>query len=130
MAKGRLIMKIASKSLDFSWISMLFLVLTAGSMIFVFFRKEMLYFAFFLFFFLFFIKNLYKRELLIFVQLLILFLSMLLLNFLFATTSQSTQKLFANGVIFTTSIFSAMYYYRKENKKLFRKSLYTNKSQK
>ena len=112
-------MIIASKHLKFSWLPMLFLVLTAGSMLFIFFRKEMLYFAFFLFFSLFLIKNLFKRELLIFVQLLILFLSMLFLNFLFATTSQSTQKLFANGVIFTTSIFSAMYYYRPENKKWF-----------
>ena len=117
-------MKIASKSLDFSWISMLFLVLTAGSMIFVFFRKEMLYFAFFLFSTLFFIKNLYKRELIIFLKLTILFLSFLVINFLFASTSQSLQKLFANIVIFTTSIFSAMYYYRKENKKLFIDHLY------
>ena len=117
-------MKIASKSLDFSWISMLFLVLTAGSMIFVFFRKEMLYFAFFLFSTLFFIKNLYKRELIIFLKLTILFLSFLIINFLFASTSQSLQKLFANIVIFTTSIFSAMYYYRNENKKLFIDHLY------
>ena len=117
-------MKIASKSLDFSWISMLFLVLTAGSMIFVFFRKEMLYFAFFLFSTLFFIKNLYKRELIIFLKLTILFLSFLVINFLFASTSQSLQKLFANIVIFTTSIFSAMYYYRNENKKLFIDHLY------
>ena len=117
-------MIIASKHLKFSWLPMLFLVLTAGSMLFIFFRKEMLYFAFFLFFSLFVIKNLFKRELLIFVQLLILFLSMLFLNFLFATTSQSTQKLFANGVIFTTSIFSAMYYYRQENKKWFITHLY------
>ena len=117
-------MKIASKSLDFSWISMLFLVLTAGSMIFVFFRKEMLYFAFFLFSKLFFIKNLYKRELIIFLKLTILFLSFLVINFLFASTSQSLQKLFANIVIFTTSIFSAMYYYRNENKKLFIDHLY------
>ena len=63
-------MIIALKHLRFSWLPMLFLVLTAGSMLFIFFRKEMLYFAFFLFFFLFFIKNLYKRELLIFIQLL------------------------------------------------------------
>ena len=117
-------MKIASKSLDFSWISMLFLVLTAGSMIFVFFRKEMLYFAFFLFSTLFFIKNLYKKELIIFLKLTILFLSFLIINFLFASTSQSLQKLFANIVIFTTSIFSAMYYYRNENKKLFIDHLY------
>ena len=117
-------MKIASKSLDFSWISMLFLVLTAGSMIFVFFRKEMLYFAFFLFSTLFFIKNLYKRELIIFLKLTVLFLSFLIINFLFASTSQSLQKLFANIVIFTTSIFSAMYYYRNENKKLFIDHLY------
>ena len=66
-------MIIASKYLKFSWVPMLFLVLTAGSMVFIFFRKEMLYFAFFLFFSLFIIKNLFKRELLIFVQLLILF---------------------------------------------------------
>ena len=103
---------------------MLFLVLTAGSMIFVFFRKEMLYFAFFLFSTLFFIKNLYKRELIIFLKLTILFLSFLVINFLFASTSQSLQKLFANIVIFTTSIFSAMYYYRNENKKLFIDHLY------
>tara|TARA_Y100001978_G_scaffold75575_1_gene67785 strand:- start:1686 stop:2909 length:1224 start_codon:yes stop_codon:yes gene_type:complete len=117
-------MKIASKSLDFSWISMLFLVLTGGSMIFVFFRKEMLYFVFFLFSTLFFIKNLYKRELSIFLKLISLFLSLLVINFLFASTSQSLQKLFANIVIFTTSIFSALYYYRDENKKLFIDHLY------
>ncbi|MDC3050233.1 hypothetical protein OA171_00165 [Flavobacteriales bacterium] len=93
-------------------------------MIFVFFRKEMLYFAFFLFSTLFFIKNLYKRELIIFLKLTILFLSFLVINFLFASTSQSLQKLFANIVIFTTSIFSAMYYYRNENKKLFIDHLY------
>ena len=103
---------------------MLFLVLTAGSMLFIFFRKEMLYFAFFLFSTLFMVKNLYKRELLILVQLLILFLSLLTINFVFASTSQSTQKLFANIVIFTTSIFSAMYYTREENKKLFIPHLY------
>ena len=117
-------MKIASKNLDFSWLSMLFLVLTGGSMLFVFFRKEMLYFAFFLFSTLFFVKNLYKRELSIFLKLISLFLSLLIINFLFASTSQSLQKLFANIVIFTTSIFSAMYYYRNENKKLFIDHLY------
>ena len=103
---------------------MLFLVLTGGSMIFVFFRKEMLYFVFFLFSTLFFIKNLYKRELSIFLKLISLFLSLLVINFLFASTSQSLQKLFANIVIFTTSIFSALYYYRDENKKLFIDHLY------
>ena len=117
-------MKIASKNLDFSWLSMLFLVLTGGSMLFIFFRKEMLYFAFFLFSTLFFVKNLYKRELIIFLKLISLFLSLLIINFLFASTSQSLQKLFANIVIFTTSIFSAMYYYRDENKKLFIDHLY------
>ena len=56
-------MKIASKSLDFSWdFDAFFLVLTAGSMIFVFFRKEMLYFAFFLFSTLFFIKIFTKES--------------------------------------------------------------------
>ncbi len=117
-------MKLALKNLKFSWLPMLFLALTAGSMIFVFFRKEMLYFVFFLFSSLFVIKNLYKRELLIFVQLLVLFLSLLAINFLFASSPQSTQKLFANIVIFTSSIFSAMYYYREENKKLFISHLY------
>ena len=112
-------MKLALKNLKFSWLPMLFLALTAGSMIFVFFRKEMLYFVFFLFLSLFVIKNLYKRELLIFVQLLVLFLSLLTINYLFASSPQSTQKLLANIVIFTSSIFSAMYYYREENKKLF-----------
>ena len=48
----------------------------------------------------------------------------MIINFLFASTSQSLQKLFANIVIFTTSIFSAMYYYRNENKKLFIDHLY------
>ena len=117
-------MKLASKHLKFSWLPMLFLVLTAGSMVFIFFRKEMLYFVFFLFSSLFVIKNLYKRELLIFVQLLVLFLSLLTFNYLFASSPQSTQKLLANIVIFTTSIFSAMYYYREENKKLFIPHLY------
>ena len=112
-------MKIALKQLSLSWLPMLFLVLTAGSMLFVFFRKEMLYFVFFLFSSLFLAKHIYKRELLIFVQLLILFLSFLLINFLFATSTQSTQKLFANIVIFTSSIFSALYYSREENKKQF-----------
>lgn len=117
-------MKIVLKHLKFSWLPMLFLVLTAGSMLFIFFRKEMLYFAFFLFSSLFVIKNLYKRELLIFVQLLVLFLSLLTINYLFASSPQSTQKLLANIVIFTTSIFSAMYYCREENKKLFIPHLY------
>ena len=117
-------MKLALKNLKFSWLPLLFLALTAGSMIFVFFRKEMLYFVFFLFSSLFVIKNLYKRELLIFVQLLVLFLSLLAINYLFASSPQSTQKLLANIVIFTSSIFSAMYYYREENKKLFISHLY------
>jgi hypothetical protein len=117
-------MKIALKQLSLSWLPMLFLVLTAGSMLFVFFRKEMLYFVFFLFSSLFLAKHIYKRELLIFVQLLILFLSFLLINFLFATSTQSTQKLFANIVIFTSSIFSALYYSREENKKQFIPHLY------
>ena len=117
-------MKIALKQLSLSWLPMLFLVLTAGSMLFVFFRKEMLYFVFFLFSSLFLAKHIYKRELLIFIQLLILFLSFLLINFLFATSTQSTQKLFANIVIFTSSIFSALYYSREENKKQFIPHLY------
>ena len=117
-------MKIVSKYLKLSWLPMLFLVLTGGSMLFIFFRKEMLYFAFFLFSSLFVIKNLYKRELLIFIQLLVLFLSLLTVNYLFALSPQSTQKLLANIVIFTTSIFSAMYYCREENKKLFITHLY------
>ena len=112
-------MQIELKNIKFSWFPMLFLVLTAGSMLFIFFRKEMLYFAFFLFTTLYLAKNLYKRELLILVQLLTLFTSLLIINFIFATTTQSTQKLFANIVIFTTSIFSAMYYTREENKSLF-----------
>ena len=120
----RLIMKLASKHLKFSWLPMLFLVLTGGSMLFIFFRKEMLYFAFFLFSFLFVIKNLYKRELLVFVQLLLLFLSLLAINYFSALSPQSTQKLLANIVIFTTSIFSAMYYYREENKKWFIPHIY------
>ena len=117
-------MKIALKQLSLSWLPMLFLVLTAGSVLFVFFRKEMLYFAFFLFSSLFIVKHIYKRELLIFIQLLVLFLSLLLINFLFASSPQSTQKLFANIVIFTTSIFSALYYSREENKKQFIPHLY------
>ena len=79
----------------------------------------MLYIAFFLFSTLFLAKHIYKRELLIFLQLLILFLSLLCINFFLASSSQSSQKLFANIVIFTTSIFSAMYYSREENKKYF-----------
>ena len=88
-------------------------------MLFIFFRKEMLYFAFFLFSTLFLVRNLYKREFLILVQLLTLFICLLIINFIFASTTQSTQKLFANIVIFTTSIFSAMYYTREENNRLF-----------
>ena len=109
-------MKLPSKHLKFSWLPMLFLVLTGGSMLFIFFRKEILYFSFFLFFSLFVIKNLYRRELLVFMQLVVLFLSLLTINYLFALSPQSTQKLLANIVIFTTSIFSAMYYCRKKIK--------------
>lgn len=112
-------MKIVLKNIKLSCFPMLFLVLTAGSMLFIFFRKEMLYFAFFLFSTLFLVRNLYKREFLILVQLLILFICLLIINFIFASTTQSTQKLFANIVIFTTSIFSAMYYTREENNRLF-----------
>ena len=112
-------MKIVLKNIKLSCFPMLFLVLTAGSMLFIFFRKEMLYFAFFLFSTLFLVRNLYKREFLILVQLLTLFICLLIINFIFASTTQSTQKLFANIVIFTTSIFSAMYYTREENNRLF-----------
>ena len=91
VGKGpKIVMKLASKHLKFSWLPMLFLVLTAGSMVFIF-RKEMLYFVF-LFSSLFVIKNLYKRELLIFVQLLVLFLSLLTFNYLFASITSINTK--------------------------------------
>ncbi|MBL6663082.1 MAG: hypothetical protein ISP71_03160 [Flavobacteriales bacterium] len=53
-----------------------------------------------------------------------MFLSLLTINYIVASSPQSTQKLLANIVIFTTSIFSAMYYNREENKKLFIPHLY------
>ena len=117
-------MNISLKQLSFSWLPMLFLVLTAGSMLFVFFRKEMLYFAFFLFTTLLLVKGFYKNELLVLFQLVILFLLLLGINYFFAVSSQSVQKLFANIVIFITSIFSALFYTKEENKNLFIDHLY------
>lgn len=117
-------MKISFKRLFASWLPMLFLLFTGGSLLFVFFRKELLYFVFLLFLILISFKHIYKRELIIFTELMILFLSLLGINFLFADTSQSTQKLLANIIIFTTSILAALYYSREENKTLFLKHLY------
>ena len=117
-------MKISLKKTFASWLPMLFLLLTGGSLLFVFFRKELLYFIFFLFLTLLSLKHIYKRELINFVEMVGLFVSLLVINFLFADSAQSTQKLLANIIIFSSSILSALYYSREENKTLFVQHLY------
>ena len=102
---------------------MFLLLISAGSLGFVFFRKELLFFTFFLFVVLFFIRGLYKGEIFRFFQLTVLFISLLLVNYYFAIVEQSTQKLFANILIFICSIFAALYYSREENKSQFVKHL-------
>ena len=87
------------------------------------FRKEVLYLTLFLFAGLFIYKSFFKTKLLL-VQLLTIFLSLLIFNYLNAPSQQSTQKLFANFVIFGSSIFSALFYSRQENKKLFVRHLF------
>ena len=109
-------MEIDLKKYNFNWLPMLLLLLSGGSLSFVFFRKELLFLIFFYFLILFFISGLYKNELIKFFQLLSLFTTLLLVNFYFADIEQSFQKLFANLLIFTSSIFAALYYSRDENK--------------
>ena len=109
-------MEIDLKKYNFNWLPMLLLLLSGGSLGFVFFRKELLFLIFFYFLILFFISGLYKNELIKFFQLLSLFTTLLLVNFYFADIEQSFQKLFANLLIFTSSIFAALYYSRDENK--------------
>ena len=117
-------MNISSKYFSLSWIPILLLVLTGGSLVFVFFRKEVLYLTLFFFAGLFIYKSFFKNEIIKLVQLLTIFLSLLIFNYLNAPSQQSTQKLFANFVIFGSSIFSALFYSRQENKKLFVRHLF------
>lgn len=112
-------MEIDLRKYNFNWLPMLLLMISAGSIGFVFFRKELLFILFFLFTFLFFLRGLYKDEIIRFFQLVVLFTSLLLINYYFAVVEQSVQKLFANFLIFYCSIFSALYYSREENKKQF-----------
>lgn len=116
-------MEIDLKKYNLKWFPMFLLLISAGSLGFVFFRKELLFFTFFLFVVLFFIRGLYKGEIFRFFQLTVLFISLLLVNYYFAIVEQSTQKLFANILIFICSIFAALYYSREENKSQFVKHL-------
>jgi len=102
-------MEIDLKKYNLKWFPMFLLLISAGSLGFVFFRKELLFFTFFLFVVLFFIRGLYKGEIFRFFQLTVLFISLLLVNYYFAIVEQSAQKLFANILIFTCSIFAALY---------------------
>ena len=112
-------MEIDLKKYNFNWFPMLLLLFSAGTIGYVFFRKELLFVIFFLFLILFFIRGLFKNELVRFFQLLALFSLLLIVNYYFADQEQSIQKLLANILIFTTSIFSALYYSREENKNKF-----------
>jgi len=112
-------MNLYINKLKFSLFPMFVLMLSAGSIFYVFFRKELLYFTFFLFAGLFFFKCFYKKEIMHFLQLSIIFISFLIINFLFAIHDQSVQKILANIVIFSSSIFASIFYQREENKEKF-----------
>ena len=112
-------MEIDLKKYNFNWFPMLMLLLSAGTLGFVFFRNELLFVIFFFFLILFFIRGLYKNELIRFFQLFVLFAFLLLTNYYYADVEQSIQKLFANLLVFTSSIFAALYYSREENKSKF-----------
>lgn len=93
------------------WLPMLLLVLSAGSIFFVFFRKELLYLTLIVFGYLFLAKFLYKKTLTTLAMLCVIFFSFLAINYFFANREQSVQKLLANGVIFLSSMFAALYYH-------------------
>ena len=112
-------MEIDLKKYNLKWLPMLLLSISAGSLAFVFFRKELLFVTFSLFAILFFIRGLYKTDLIRFFQLVVLFISLLLVNYNYASVEQSIQKLLANILIFACSIFAALYYSREENKSQF-----------
>ena len=114
-------MNVFLKKYNFDWLPMLLLVLSAGSLFFVFFRKELLYLTLIVFGGLFFTKYFFKNMVITLVVLCLLFFSLLGLNYIFSSNYQSTQKLLANGVIFLSSIFAALYYH---NKKQFVEHLY------
>ncbi len=97
------------------WLPMFLLILSAGSIYFVFLRKELLYLTLFVFGGLFFIKHAFRNTLTSLFILVFLFFTLLGLNFLFAVKEQATQKLFANFVIFLTAIFSALTYQDKKS---------------
>ena len=112
-------MEIDLKKYNLKWLPMLLLSISAGSLAFVFFRKELLFVTFSLFAILFFIRGLYKTDLIRFFQLVVLFISLLLVNYNYASVEQSIQKLLSNILIFACSIFAALYYSREENKSQF-----------
>lgn len=108
-------MSIYLKKYNIDWLPMFLLVLSAGSIFFVFFRKDLLYLTLFVFGGLFFTKIFLRKTLVPLVVTCLLFLFLLCLNYFFAIREQSTQKLFANFVIFLSAIFAAFYYHGSKN---------------
>lgn len=117
-------MNISLKKYNFDWLPMLLLTLSAGSLLFVFFRKEMLYTILVVFAGLLFFKNIFKSEVIKIIQLFGLFSLLLVINYVFAITPQSSQKLLASFVIFLSSVFAALYYSRGQNQSKFIPHLY------
>ena len=110
------------KKYRMDWLPMFLLVLSAGSIFFVFFRKELLYLTLFVFGSLFLVNYIFKNTLTTLILLSFFFFSFLGINYLFAVREQSIQKLLANGVIFLSSMFAALYYH--SHKTSYLKHLY------
>ena len=104
--------------------SVLILIFSGGSVPFIFLRKAYLFFVFFLFLVLVFKDGITSKELRLLIQLSIGTLVFLGVNYVFAVTEQSFQKLLANLVIFLSGALGAVFFARKENQYKFTEYLY------
>lgn len=111
-----------SKFLGYS--SMFILLLSGGGIPFLLYRKALFFVVLFLFAFLLFRQGINLRELRQIATILVLILAFLFLNYFFAVSEQSIQKVLANVTIMFSACLAAFYFKSQKNEGLFIKSLY------
>lgn len=118
-------MKYSTLKYIYGTIPVMLILLTAGSIPYMFLRKFYLLFLLAYVAFLFIFSKVTKKDFILFLKLTTGAFFFLAINYLFAEREQSFQKLFANSVIFLSSIIAAIFYVKKCPKGDFMEKVYS-----
>ena len=108
----------------FAFSSMIILLLSGGGIPFLIYRKFLFIVVLIIFGFLVIRQGMNKIELQQLALILVFILAFLVLNYFFAITPQSIQKVLANVTIMFSSAFATIYFSSQKNKGMFVKTLY------